>query len=113
MLLPQLNYSPNLVLNKRYLLVTRMDDVESGKLVEKAKRIKATGGRGCRKQSSQALKVRKKENSMFVGAFCQSNVGDVTPNVGGAFCLDTGNPCDFNRSSCHGNDQLCVGRGPG
>ncbi|KAK6131396.1 hypothetical protein DH2020_034881 [Rehmannia glutinosa] len=46
-------------------------------------------------------------------AFCQSNVGDVSPNVLGAFCLDSGKPCDFNHSSCHGNDQLCVGRGPG
>ncbi|KAL0016863.1 hypothetical protein SO802_003932 [Lithocarpus litseifolius] len=46
-------------------------------------------------------------------AFCQSHVGDVTPNVLGAFCIDSGKPCDFNHSSCHGNDQLCMGRGPG
>ncbi|KAK1322445.1 Neutral ceramidase [Acorus calamus] len=26
---------------------------------------------------------------------------------------ETGKPCDFNRSSCHGDDRLCVGRGPG
>ncbi|KAF7817678.1 neutral ceramidase 2-like [Senna tora] len=82
-------------------------------LVAKAKTIKATGGKGCNKQSSQAAKVRKNNGSLFVAAFCQSNVGDVTPNVGGAFCIDSGNPCNFNRSSCHGNDQLCVGRGPG
>ncbi|KAI9109222.1 hypothetical protein K1719_019845 [Acacia pycnantha] len=88
-------------------------DIE--KLVEKAKTINATGGQACGKQSSQASKVRKKqqEGDLFVGAFCQSNVGDVTPNVLGAFCIDSGKPCDFNRSSCHGNDQLCVGRGPG
>ncbi|MCD7457135.1 hypothetical protein HAX54_034323 [Datura stramonium] len=61
----------------------------------------------------------------FVGAFCQSNVGDVSPNVVGAFCQSNvfgdvspnmvGAFCrdsDFNHSSCHGNDQLCVGRGP-
>ncbi|KAB2029857.1 hypothetical protein ES319_D05G190200v1 [Gossypium barbadense] len=57
----------------------------------------------------QGFKVRKNDGSRFVGAFCQSNVGDVTPNVLGAFCTDTGKPCDFNHSSCNGNDQLCVG----
>ncbi|KAF5462190.1 hypothetical protein F2P56_018218 [Juglans regia] len=82
-------------------------------LVEKAQTIKATGGQPCGKTTSQAFKVRKNDGSLFVGAFCQSNVGDVTPNVLGAFCTDSGKPCDFNRSSCHGNDLLCVGRGPG
>ncbi|KAE8057338.1 hypothetical protein FH972_014039 [Carpinus fangiana] len=82
-------------------------------LVEKAQTIKATGGKPCSKTSSQGFKVRKNNGSLFVGAFCQSNVGDVTPNVLGAFCIDSGKPCDFNRSSCHGNDLLCVGRGPG
>ncbi|KAK4481366.1 hypothetical protein RD792_012253 [Penstemon davidsonii] len=79
----------------------------------KESRIKATGGQPCTKTASQSSKVRKNDGSKFVGAFCQSNVGDVSPNVLGAFCLDSGNPCDFNHSSCHGNDQLCVGRGPG
>jgi neutral ceramidase len=37
----------------------------------------------------------------------------VSPNVLGAFCIDSGKPCDFNHSSCNGNDLLCVGRGPG
>ncbi|XP_042051451.1 neutral ceramidase 2-like [Salvia splendens] len=78
-----------------------------------ASRIKATGGQSCSKTASQSAKVRKNDGSRFVGAFCQSNVGDVSPNVLGAFCLDSGKPCDFNHSSCHGNDQLCVGRGPG
>ncbi|KAL5557771.1 hypothetical protein UlMin_033982 [Ulmus minor] len=81
------------------------------KLIEKAKAIKATGGKLCKKTSSQEFKVRK--NNGFVGAFCQSNVGDVTPNVLGAFCNDTGKPCDFNHSSCNGDNQLCLGRGPG
>ncbi|KAH6805928.1 Neutral/alkaline non-lysosomal ceramidase [Perilla frutescens var. frutescens] len=71
----------------------------------------ATGGESCLKTASQSSRVRR--NNKFVGAFCQSNVGDVSPNVLGAFCLDTGNPCDFNHSSCHGDDRLCVGRGPG
>ncbi|KAG8494317.1 hypothetical protein CXB51_012106 [Gossypium anomalum] len=82
-------------------------------LRNKAQKIKATGGKPCGKTTSQGFKVRKNDGSIFVGAFCQSNVGDVTPNVLGAFCTDTGKPCDFNHSSCNGNDQLCVGRGPG
>ncbi|KAH9693704.1 Neutral ceramidase 2 [Citrus sinensis] len=84
-----------------------------GKLMEKSKTIKATGGQQCGKTTSQGFKVRKNDGSLFVGAFCQSNVGDVTPNVLGAFCIDSGKPCDFNHSSCHGDDQLCIGRGPG
>ncbi|KAJ0087563.1 hypothetical protein Patl1_09439 [Pistacia atlantica] len=86
---------------------------EIGTLIKKAQTIKATGGTTCGKTTSQGFKVRKNDGSLFVGAFCQSNVGDVTPNVLGAFCTDSGKPCDFNHSSCHGNDLLCVGRGPG
>ena len=82
-------------------------------LIRKALQIKATGGQPCGKSTSQGSKVRKNDGSRFVGAFCQSNVGDVSPNVLGAFCTDNGLPCDFNHSSCHGNDLLCVGRGPG
>ncbi|KAK6939262.1 Neutral/alkaline non-lysosomal ceramidase, N-terminal, partial [Dillenia turbinata] len=74
---------------------------------------KATGGKECSKTTSQGFKVRKSDGSQFVGAFCQSNVGDVTPNVLGAFCTDSGKPCDFNHSSCHGDTKLCVARGPG
>lgn len=84
-----------------------------GAFLKQASRIKATGGQSCSKTASQSAKVRKNDGSRFVGAFCQSNVGDVSPNVLGAFCLDSGKPCDFNHSSCHGNDLLCVGRGPG
>lgn len=49
----------------------------------------------------------------FVSAFCQSNCGDVSPNVLGAFCIDTGLPCDFNHSTCGGKNELCYGKGPG
>ncbi|KAK6118935.1 hypothetical protein DH2020_047314 [Rehmannia glutinosa] len=91
---------------------TRLNTTSSTLLMQ-ASRIKATGGQPCPKTASQSSKVRKNDGSRFVGAFCQSNVGDVSPNVLGAFCLDSGKPCDFNHSSCHGNDQLCVGRGPG
>lgn len=48
----------------------------------------------------------------FVAAFCQSNVGDTTPNIQGAFCVDTGLSCDFNHSTCNGQNELCIGRGP-
>ncbi|XP_016512699.2 neutral ceramidase 2-like [Nicotiana tabacum] len=82
-------------------------------LFYKASKIKPTGGKTCANTTSQGFKVRKNKELKFVGAFCQSNVGDVSPNVRGAFCIDSGLPCDFNHSSCHGNDQLCVGRGPG
>ncbi|KAL3372319.1 hypothetical protein AABB24_008730 [Solanum stoloniferum] len=82
-------------------------------LLNKTSKIKPTGGQPCTNTTSQGFKVRKYKEMKFVGAFCQSNVGDVSPNVVGAFCIDSGLPCDFNHSSCHGNDQLCVGRGPG
>ncbi|XP_065846898.1 neutral ceramidase 2-like [Euphorbia lathyris] len=88
-------------------------ETEVSKLIKKAQKIKATGGQNCVKRTSQSFKVRKNNGSLFVGAFCQSNVGDVTPNVFGAFCIDTGKSCDFNHSSCHGDVRLCVGRGPG
>ncbi|XAR61571.1 Ceramidase [Bertholletia excelsa] len=86
---------------------------DGGTLVAKASRIKATGGQTCSKTTSQGSKVRKNDGSLFVGAFCQSNVGDVSPNVLGAFCIDSGKPCDFNRSSCDGDTTLCVATGPG
>ncbi|XP_019705525.1 neutral ceramidase 2 [Elaeis guineensis] len=88
--------------------------IRPGSIVrKKAMGIKATGGQSCRKTTSRNFKVRQNRKIKFVGAFCQSNVGDVTPNVLGAVCLDSGLPCDFNHSSCHGNAQLCVGHGPG
>ncbi|XP_019186384.1 PREDICTED: neutral ceramidase-like [Ipomoea nil] len=72
-----------------------------------------TGGQSCNQTTSQGFKVRKNDGTLFVGAFCQSNVGDVSPNVAGAVCIDTGLPCDFNYSTCNGNNQLCIARGPG
>nr|GMD46635.1 neutral ceramidase-like [Ipomoea batatas] len=76
-------------------------------------KLEATGGQSCNQTTSQGFKVRKNDGTLFVGAFCQSNVGDVSPNVAGAVCTDTGLPCDFNYSTCNGNNQLCIGRGPG
>ncbi|PON36923.1 Neutral/alkaline nonlysosomal ceramidase [Parasponia andersonii] len=57
--------------------------------------------------------LRKPGRPQFVSAFCQSNCGDVSPNVLGAFCLDTSLPCDFDHSTCNGKNELCYGRGPG
>lgn len=57
--------------------------------------------------------LRQSSKPRFVAAFCQSNCGDVSPNVLGAFCIDTGLPCDFNHSTCGGKNELCYGRGPG
>ncbi|KAL8525693.1 hypothetical protein ACS0TY_015071 [Phlomoides rotata] len=57
--------------------------------------------------------LRQADRPRFVSAFCQSNCGDVSPNVLGAFCTDTGLPCDFNHSTCGGKNELCYGRGPG
>lgn len=54
----------------------------------------------------------KLDNPDFVAGFSQSNVGDTSPNVLGAFCEDTGLPCRFNDSTCGGRTQGCHGRGP-
>jgi neutral ceramidase len=54
----------------------------------------------------------RSKNPEFVAGFSQSNVGDTSPNVLGAFCEDTGLPCRFNDSTCNGKTQGCHGRGP-
>ena len=52
------------------------------------------------------------QNPDFVAGFSQSNVGDTSPNVLGAYCEDSGLPCQFNDSTCNGRTQMCHGRGP-
>ncbi|KAL2629939.1 hypothetical protein R1flu_014625 [Riccia fluitans] len=78
--------------------------------------LKSSGGKRSTKMSSIMHRVRSPmKDSLkppFVAAFCQSNVGDTTPNIQGAFCLDTGLACDFNHSTCNGKNEQCVGRGP-
>ncbi|CAL8074457.1 unnamed protein product [Orchesella dallaii] len=49
----------------------------------------------------------------FVAAFASSNLGDVSPNVMGPRCIDTGLPCDFEHSTCGGLSQKCIAFGPG
>ncbi|KAK7299873.1 hypothetical protein RJT34_10701 [Clitoria ternatea] len=86
-------------------------------LLELAASFQAPPGRPTTKISSIAKRVRgvlrQADKPRFVSAFCQSNCGDVSPNVLGAFCIDTGLSCDFNHSTCGGKNELCYGRGPG
>nr|KYP73521.1 Neutral ceramidase [Cajanus cajan] len=86
-------------------------------LLELAASFQSPPGKPATKTSSVARRVRgvlrQVDKPRFVSAFCQSNCGDVSPNVLGAFCTDTGLPCDFNHSTCGGKNELCYGRGPG
>ncbi|CAL5190815.1 unnamed protein product [Lathyrus oleraceus] len=86
-------------------------------LLELAASFQSPPGRPATKTSSVARRVRgvlrQDGKPRFVSAFCQSNCGDVSPNVLGAFCTDTGLPCDFNHSTCGGKNELCYGKGPG
>ncbi|KAG2390706.1 Neutral ceramidase [Vigna angularis] len=87
------------------------------KLLEIAASFQSPPGKPATKVSSVARRVRgvlrQVDKPKFVSAFCQSNCGDVSPNVLGAFCIDTKLPCDFNHSTCGGKNELCYGRGPG
>ncbi|XP_007016218.2 PREDICTED: neutral ceramidase [Theobroma cacao] len=86
-------------------------------LLELAASFQSSPGRPATRTLSVARRVRgalrQADKPGFVSAFCQTNCGDVSPNVLGAFCLDTGLPCDFNHSTCGGKNELCYGRGPG
>ncbi|CDP09136.1 unnamed protein product [Coffea canephora] len=86
-------------------------------LLELAASFKSSPGRPATKFMSMARRVRSAlrlaDRPRFVSAYCQTNCGDVSPNVLGAFCRDTGLPCDFNHSTCGGKNELCYGRGPG
>ena len=50
----------------------------------------------------------------FVAAFGQSNEGDVSPNIRGAFCTMppsvAGQPCDPVHSTCAGRNEGCQGQ---
>ncbi|KAH6814545.1 Neutral/alkaline non-lysosomal ceramidase, partial [Perilla frutescens var. frutescens] len=86
-------------------------------LLELAASFESLPGKSTTRFSSLARRVRsalrQADRPKFVSAFCQTNCGDVSPNVLGAFCIDTGVPCDFNHSTCGGKNELCYGRGPG
>ena len=40
-------------------------------------------------------------------------MGDVSPNIKGAKCIDTGKDCDLYQSTCEGRTQNCIAFGPG
>ncbi|GAU13447.1 hypothetical protein TSUD_127440 [Trifolium subterraneum] len=86
-------------------------------LLELAVSFQSPPGRPTTKTSSVTKRVRGATRNVdkprFVAAFCQPNSGDVSPNVLGAFCLDTGLPCHFNHSTCGGRNELCYSQGPG
>ncbi|XP_031112684.1 neutral ceramidase 1-like isoform X1 [Ipomoea triloba] len=86
-------------------------------LLELAASFQSSSGKLATRLTSVARRVRSAlrlaDKPRFVSAFCQTNCGDVSPNVLGAFCTDTGLPCDFNTSTCNGKNELCYGRGPG
>jgi len=52
-------------------------------------------------------------NGSFVAAFASSNLGDVSPNIKGPHCLNTGAPCDDGQHSCNRELKFCVASGPG
>ena len=49
----------------------------------------------------------------FVAAFASANSGDVSPNLKGPKCIDTGMDCDLSKSTCGGSSQKCIAFGPG
>ena len=49
----------------------------------------------------------------FVAAFASSNLGDVSPNLKGPKCINTGEDCDLYHSTCEGRTQNCIASGPG
>nr|XP_020012302.1 neutral ceramidase isoform X1 [Castor canadensis] len=50
----------------------------------------------------------------FVAAFSSSNLGDVSPNVFGPRCINTGDSCENAYSTCPiGGPSMCVAQGPG
>ncbi|XP_044895798.1 neutral ceramidase isoform X2 [Felis catus] len=50
----------------------------------------------------------------YVAAFASSNLGDVSPNILGPRCVNTGDSCDNANSSCPiGGSSMCIAMGPG
>ena len=41
-----------------------------------------------------------------MAAFPQANEGDVSPNTAGPRCIDTGEACDYETSTCNG--KVCT-----
>ncbi|CAI9106900.1 OLC1v1006147C1 [Oldenlandia corymbosa var. corymbosa] len=104
-------------IHRRVSNIVPVVDEKHHELLEMAASFQSSRGRPATKSMSIARRVRSAlrltNRPRFVSAFCQTNCGDVSPNVLGAFCIDTGLPCDFNHSTCGGKNELCYGRGPG
>ncbi|KAM7330093.1 hypothetical protein ACRRTK_011706 [Alexandromys fortis] len=50
----------------------------------------------------------------FVAGFASSNLGDVSPNILGPHCINTGESCDNEKSTCPvGGPSMCMASGPG
>nr|XP_004653058.2 neutral ceramidase [Jaculus jaculus] len=50
----------------------------------------------------------------FVAGFASSNLGDVSPNILGPHCVNTGESCDNPNSTCPiGGSSMCIAHGPG
>ncbi|XP_008574479.1 PREDICTED: neutral ceramidase [Galeopterus variegatus] len=50
----------------------------------------------------------------YVAAFASSNLGDVSPNILGPHCINTGESCDNAHSTCPiGGPTVCIAKGPG
>ncbi|XP_035315122.1 neutral ceramidase isoform X1 [Cricetulus griseus] len=50
----------------------------------------------------------------FVAGFASSNLGDVSPNILGPHCANTGESCDNEKSTCPvGGPSMCMASGPG
>ncbi|KAM5322236.1 neutral ceramidase [Glossophaga mutica] len=50
----------------------------------------------------------------FVAAFASSNLGDVSPNILGPHCVNTGESCENVNSTCPiGGPTMCMATGPG
>lgn len=64
-------------------------------------------------KGAASMFMEQESDGKLIAAFCQANVGDTSPNTQGAFCIDTGLPCDAVHSTCDGRVQNCIGRGPG
>lgn len=70
---------------------------------------------GDNKGVAAAMFEKSIEDPSFVAGFSQSNVGDTSPNVLGAYCESgeqQGEMCDFKTSLCGNKTQPCHGRGP-
>jgi len=64
--------------------------------------------------SSSSSSSSSDSSRRFVAAFANSNLGDVSPNLKGPKCQDTGLPCDYVTSTCSdGKSTQCWAAGPG